>query len=120
MVTTDDIRRWAIALPEVEESSHFRFHVPVFSVRGRTFLGMGRDETTAVFRVAEDRADEEAAADPGRCESVRRADARRSFLGLSVRLDGVPADRIAALVTEAWRTQAPKRLVTAYDATPDG
>lgn len=117
MTTTDDIRRWATALPEVEESSHFRFHVPVFTVRGRTFLGMGRDETTAVFGVAEDRAAEEAAADPEHCESVRRPDARRSFLGLQVRLAGVPAERLTALVTEAWRHQAPTRLVAQHDRT---
>lgn len=43
MTTTDDIRRWAMALPEVEETSHFRFHVPVFKIRGRTFLGLGKD-----------------------------------------------------------------------------
>ena len=41
MTTTDDIRRWAMALPEVEETSHFRFHLPVFKIRGRTFLGPG-------------------------------------------------------------------------------
>jgi hypothetical protein len=40
MSISDDICRWAIALPEVEETSHFRFHVPAFKVRGRTFLGM--------------------------------------------------------------------------------
>ncbi|GAA4213355.1 MmcQ/YjbR family DNA-binding protein [Actinocatenispora rupis] len=115
MSGTDDVRQWATALPEVEESSHFRFHVPVFKVRGRTFLGMGRDGTTAVFCIAEERAAEEAAADPGRCTPQRRPDARRSFLGLEVRLDGLPAERLAALVTEAWRQQAPKRLVAEYD-----
>ncbi len=43
MTTTDDIRRWAMALPEGEETSHFHFHVPVFKIRGRTFLGLGKD-----------------------------------------------------------------------------
>jgi hypothetical protein len=44
VVTTEDIRRWAMALPEVEETSHFRFHVPLWKVRGqdarRSFLGL--------------------------------------------------------------------------------
>ncbi|GAA2757394.1 hypothetical protein [Actinopolymorpha rutila] len=53
MTSTNDIRRWATAFPEVEETERFRFHVPVFEVRGRTFVGMGQDATTAVFRVAE-------------------------------------------------------------------
>ncbi|WP_182897339.1 MmcQ/YjbR family DNA-binding protein [Microbispora sp. H10830] len=115
MTTTDDIRRWATALPEVEEVSHFRFHVPVFKVRGRTFLGMGRDETTAVFCVAEQQAADAAQADPSAYESVRRPDARKSFLGLQVELGRVTAERVRSLVEEAWRQQAPKRLAAEYD-----
>lgn len=103
-----------MALPEVEETSHFRFRVPVFKVRGRTFLGMGRDETTAVFCVGESAADEAATADPAGFEAVRRRDARRSFLGLQVRLDAVSAQRVHDLVEAAWREQAPKRLVSEY------
>jgi len=64
VTATDDIRRWAMALPEVEETSHFRFHVPVWKVGGRTFLGMGKDETTAVFCISEQEAGDAAAAEP--------------------------------------------------------
>lgn len=113
--TTDDIRRWAMALPEVEELSHFRFHVPVFKVRGRTFLGMGADEQTAVFCISEQEADTAAAADPATCEAVRRRDARKSFLGLQVQLGGVADERMKCLVEDAWRQQAPKRLVAERD-----
>jgi hypothetical protein len=70
MTTTDDIRRWAMALPEVEETSHFRFHVPVFKIRGRTFLGLGQDQTTAVFCVSEQEADQ--AAEDWQQVAVRR------------------------------------------------
>lgn len=115
MATTDDIRRWAMALPEVEETSHFRFHVPVFKVHGRTFLGLGQDETTAVFCVSEPQADQAAAADPGTCQAVRRGDARRSFLGLQVELASVPAERLQRLVDQAWHEQAPKKLAAAHD-----
>jgi hypothetical protein len=113
--TTEDIRRWAVALPEVEETSHGRFHVPVFKVRGRTFVGMGRDETTAVFCISEQQAGHAAAADPGACEAVRRQDARRSFLGLQVDLGGLPPTRIQCLVEEAWRQQAPRKLAAERD-----
>lgn len=115
MTTTEDIRRWATALPEVTETSHFRFHVPVFQVRGRTFAGLGKGETTAVLRVAEDRATEAATAEPDVYAAVRRQDARRSFLGLQVDLARVPADRVRELVRAAWREQAPKRLVAEHD-----
>jgi hypothetical protein len=43
---------------------------------------MGNDETTAVFRVSEQEADDAAAADRAMYAAVRRRDASRSFLGL--------------------------------------
>jgi hypothetical protein len=76
---------------------------------------MGRDETTAVFCIGEQHADNAAQPDPATCEAVRRRDARRSFLGLQVELGEVSTARIRNLVEEAWRQQAPKRLVAEYD-----
>jgi hypothetical protein len=113
MTITEEIRRWAMTLPEVEATSHFRFHVPVFKVQGRTFLGLGMDETTAVFCISEQQADHAAAADPAACVAVRRSDARRSFLGLQVDLGSLSAERIRCLVEEAWRQQAPRKLAAA-------
>ena len=112
--TTEKIRRWATALPEVTEKQHHLFKVPVWQVRGRTFLGMGRDESTAVFCIPEESANAAAAADPEHAAAVRRKDARRSFLGLEVHLAGVSTKRAEALVREAWATQAPKRLVNEH------
>lgn len=114
MATTDQIRAWATAFPEVTEKQHFRFKVPLWQVRGTTFLGMGRDETTAVFCVSEESAQAAATADPEHATAVRRSDARRSFLGLEVQLAGVPDDLLEALVWEAWAAQAPKRLVAEH------
>ena len=113
-MTTDQIRTLAMGLPEVTEKQHFRFKVPIWQVRGKTFLGMGRDETTAVFCITEQSADDAAAAAPEQAVAVRRMDARRSFLGLEVESAGLPADRIEGLVTEAWANKAPKRLVTEH------
>lgn len=104
-----------MALPEVEETSHFRFHVPVWKVRGKTFLGVGKDETTAVFCISEQEADEVAAANPASYEAVRRQDARRSFLGLQAGLSGISPGRAKDLVEMAWRHQAPQRLAADYD-----
>lgn len=118
MTTTDQIRALATALPEVTEKQHFRFKVPLWQVRGRTFLGMGRDETTAVFCISEESANAAAAADPEHAAAVRRMNAQRSFLGLEVRLAGVPPERVEALVREAWVAQAPKTLVKHYMGRP--
>jgi hypothetical protein len=115
MTTTDDLRLWATALPEVREKQHFHFKVPLWQVRGRTFLGLGRDQTTAIFCITEESANSAAAKHPDHATAVRRGDARRSFLGLEVRLDGVPAEWVAALVREAWASQAPGHLVERED-----
>jgi hypothetical protein len=114
LITTDDIRRWATSLPEVEETSHFRFGVPQFKVRGKTFTGLGKDATTAVFCVSEQEAESATAADPATCQPLRRMDARRSFLGLQIQLGNVSKARVRGLVEDAWRHQAPKRLVDEY------
>jgi hypothetical protein len=111
VISTSQIRAWATALPEVTEKQHFRFKVPVWQVRGKTFLGMGRDETSAVFCITEESANAAAAADPEHAAAVRRMDARRSFLGLELQLAAVPAKRVEALVLEAWIAHAPKTLI---------
>jgi hypothetical protein len=116
VITTIDIRRWATALPEVQETSHFRFQTPIYKVRGKTFVGMGRDEATAVFCISEEQAARAAESDPASCAAVRRMDARRSFLGLEVRLGpATNVSQIRQLVVDAWRHQAPKRLVAEFD-----
>ncbi|HWD06314.1 MAG TPA: MmcQ/YjbR family DNA-binding protein [Amycolatopsis sp.] len=117
-VTTAKIREWATALPEVTEKQHHLFKVPVWQVRGRTFLGMGRDESTAVFCIPEESANAAAAADPANAAAVRRQNAQRSFLGLEVRLAEVPAERLEAWVREAWATQAPKTVVKQHEQAP--
>lgn len=111
---TSQIRAWAMALPEVTEKRHHRFGVPVWQVRGRTFAGMGRDEATVVVCITEESAAAAAAADPGHAAAVRRMDARRSFLGLEVRLAGTAPERVEALVREAWTARAPKTLAAKY------
>ncbi len=42
------------------------------------------------------------------------------YPAILVRLDRVPVDELDEVVTEAWLTQAPKRLANAYLAERDG
>lgn len=124
-----------MALPEVEELSHFRFHVPVFKVRGRTFLGMGADEQTAVFCIDEQDADRAAAADPTTCEAVRRRDARErafsacrcssgalptSALSVSSRTPGVRRRRNSWLPSATGAPQRHRRSLVSGDPSSGG
>jgi hypothetical protein len=118
--TTDDFRAWATALPEVTEKRHFRFKEPVWQVRGKTFLGMGRDGRTVVFCVTEESANARATADPAHAKAVRRTDAKRSFLGLEVQLEGASPELLQALVRQAWLAQAPKTLAKQHTSVSRG
>ncbi|MEV0842606.1 MmcQ/YjbR family DNA-binding protein [Actinocatenispora sera] len=115
MTGTAELRAWALALPEVTETVHGRFGTPKWSVHGRTFLGLGRDETTVVCCLSEEAAGRAVAVDPDHATVVRRQDARRSFLGIEVTLAGVAPDRLRDWVRQAWAAQAPKRLATRYE-----
>jgi hypothetical protein len=115
VITGDVLRRCAAALPEVEEFTYFRFGVPLWKVRGKTFAGLGSGATTAVFCVSPDEAAAAAADDPATYEVVHRSDARRSFLGLSVQSAAVSEERVRELIEHAWRHKAPRRLVLTHD-----
>lgn len=100
-----------MALPEVTEKQHHAFKAPKWQARGNTFLGIGRDETTAVFWVTK----ETATPLPRLIHSVPPPygagthDAASS--GLEVHLADVPPERIEALIRE-WVAHTPKTLVT--------
>ncbi|MGP3948740.1 MmcQ/YjbR family DNA-binding protein [Streptomyces sp. 7N604] len=105
-----------MALPEVEETTHFR--LPSFKVRGRPFVGMEKGDTTVIVAVAQAEAQAAAAEDAEVYQEVWRAGGPhgRIFVGLRVDLGGgVSAERLRELTELTWRHKAPKRLVTAYD-----
>lgn len=116
MITVDEIRGYATALPEVEEFTHFRFRVPGFRVDGAAFAGMDKGEATAVFSVDLKEASGAVAKDPATYREVWRPGATTSFVGLRVELAKVSKARVRELVEHAWRNKAPQRLVTVYDA----
>ncbi len=115
MITLATIREIALALPEVEEASHFG--LPSFKVRGKPFAGVEKGERTAVFSVSQDEAARLAADDPESREEVwRTAGPKRIFVGLRVDLSTVSSRVVRELSELAWRNKAPKRVVAAYDA----
>lgn len=114
MITLDDIRRYATAFPEVEETTHFR--LPTFKVKGKPFAGVEKGGRTAVVSVGQEEAAAAVAADPETFEEVWRKAATQIFVGLRVELARVSPERLQELVEQAWRNKAPKRVIAAYDA----
>ena len=114
-VTADDLRRLFLALPGVQESTH---HGTMSFVVGKRFLGRIRDEGT-VFALP---------CDPGERdflievepETFFITDHYRGYAYVLVRLAATDPDRLAPLVTRAWRAAAPKRMVAAFDRAAAG
>jgi hypothetical protein len=110
----DDVRRLALALPEVEESAaEFGF-----SVAGKGFVWLWRERVdpkkkkvpnpeVVVLRVA-DLGEKEAliASVPG----VFTEPHYNGYKAVLVRLPEVALDDLAELVTDSWRTMAPGAL----------
>lgn len=113
----DALRRLCLALPEATERlSHGE---PTWFVRGRTTF------VTYADHHHDDRLAFWCAAPPGAQQALVETAPERYFVppyvggrgGLGVWLDGpVDWDEIADLVTDAYRTVAPKRLVAQLDA----
>lgn len=106
------VRRLALALPQVEEKSHFE--KPDFRVRNRIFASLP-DDGQAVIKLTRDQQEMLAASEPGIFQPVNGGWGRQGW----TRVILAAADELtlrSALVT-AWRNVAPVTLRKAFDAS---
>jgi len=125
VATQDDVRRIALALPDTTEGEdRFAFSVRKGAEqRGFAWVWMERvdpkrprvpNPDVLTVRVADD--DEKQAliaAAPDRFFTEHHYNGIHAVL---VRLPAVDLDELEELLTDAWRTQAPKALVRDFDA----
>ena len=106
----DDVRRLALALPEVAEHDHHGR--PSFRVRGRILATLWPEDGDAVLRL--DPAEQAAlfALDPRTFEPARWG----AVAWTRVHLAHVDPVELGELVQDAWRGVAPRALVRAFDA----
>ena len=125
MATQDDVRRIALALPATtEDDGSFRFLV---GGKGFVWAWLERIEpkrarvpsTEAVgIRIAHDFEKESLIEmDPAAFFTEPHYD---GFPAILVRLDAVDMAMLEKLIGDAWRIQAPKRLVKELDARESG
>ncbi|MBD0688675.1 MmcQ/YjbR family DNA-binding protein [Streptomyces sp. CBMA123] len=111
MVTFDEFRAMALALPEAAQEP--TWGIETLRVRGKVFaMGSPEGDSITLKASREDQA-ELIAAEP-EVFSFARYVGRHGWV--SVRLDLVDPAELDDLVTEAWRRTAPKRLVAGFDA----
>ncbi|MEU6232456.1 MmcQ/YjbR family DNA-binding protein [Kitasatospora sp. NPDC047058] len=114
MVTFDEFRALALALPEAEQQP--TWEIETLRVREKIFaMGSPDGGTVSVKASREDQA-ELIAADP-EVFSYPKYVGRHGWVG--VRLDLVDREELQGLLAEAWRRAAPRRLVREFDAGTD-
>jgi hypothetical protein len=114
-VTLATVRRLALAFPGVEEG--LSYGTPGFRVRGKFLARMWEDGEILVIKCGDDERDFRMKADP---ETFFVTDHYRGYPTVLVHLSRVREADLQAVLEEAWRRQAPKRLVKAYDQQPSG
>jgi hypothetical protein len=111
MITFDGVRALAFALPETEEG--LSYGTPAFRVKGKLFARLRDDEELLVVKVGFGEREALMAEDPVTFSITPHYQNAPMVL---VRLATVDPEHLRELLTEAWRSVAPKRLVAAFDA----
>ena len=124
MATQEDVRRIALALPETSEGDgQFSFSVRnKDKQKGFVWVWMERPEPKKA-RVPNPEVLAVRVADQEVKELLLEADPEKYFTephyngfpAVLVRLPKVGVDELELLISEAWRCQAPRTLVAAYD-----
>ena len=105
MLTEDDVRRLALALPEAAEAPHHG--IPSFRVRGKIFATL-RDPGYLNVMIAPELVDGTVAENPDCCEPLLWG---KNVRGVRVRLGVADAELVNELLTDSWRGKAPKALL---------
>jgi hypothetical protein len=109
-ITLAALRRIALALPGVEEG--LSYGTPGFMVRGRFLARLWEDGETLVVKCGDDERDFRMKANP---KTFFVTDHYRGYPTVLVRLPRVTREDLKEVLEEAWRRQAPRRLVAEYD-----
>jgi len=111
MATTEsDVRAIALALPETEERPSYG--TPGFRVKDRLFARIREPGVLLVWCADEAEKDFLIRAEPEKFFTIPHYDGYPSVL---VRLAAVGREELTELLTDAWRTRAPKRVLARLD-----
>lgn len=110
MVTVDDVRRIARALPRTEEAL-VRDRVK-FRVGRIVYLALSRDEMLLGFAFPRAERAGLVAAEPAKFLMPEPADERYNWV--RVRLAAIDEPELREIVVEAWRMVVPKRVAAAH------
>jgi hypothetical protein len=109
LVTLEQIRAWAMALPEVEEGPPVRAarRIAAFKVAGKSFVGVETGGTAMTVSLSEPEAEELLVDRPDVFAAVRR---NGMLLGVRVDLGRIGEAEVRQLIEHSWVHSAPRRL----------
>ena len=121
MADADDVRRLALALPQVEEIDSDGFD---FRVGGRGFVWSYPERQPGQRRVIRTDIAVLFVGDEAEKQALLLGEPARFFTTpgydgwplVMLRLAGVDVGRLSELITDAWRMRAPRELAAAFDA----
>ena len=113
MPTWEDVLAAGLRLPEVEESTWFG--TPSLKVRGKSFCRLRTDPDALVLRVVD--MHEREALLQGQPDAFFSTPHYDGWPYVLVRPEQVDPVELRELIEEAWRVQAPKRVVKEFDAS---
>ncbi|WP_031168773.1 MmcQ/YjbR family DNA-binding protein [Streptosporangium roseum] len=114
MITGDDVRRVAMALPRTEERI-VRDRV-TFRVGRIVYAAISPDETSMGFAFPKEERAALIAAEPGKFHLPRPSDERYNWV--RVWLGAIDGPEARELVEEAWRMVVPRRVAAAHFGEP--
>ena len=109
-LTWETVRSIARGFPGTEEGTSYG--TPAFKVAGKLFVRLREEGDIIVVRIDEADRTMRMQADP---KAFFITDHYAPYPWMLVRLSAVSRDDLADLLLDAWRLQAPKRLLAAYD-----
>jgi hypothetical protein len=112
-VSYEQVRDWVLALPGGAEVMVAEWGHPTLRVGDKMFASGAPDSPTVTVKASKEEQAELIAADP---ETYSIAPYVGRFGWVQVQLSRADADELRALVVDAWRRTAPKKLVKSYDA----
>jgi hypothetical protein len=112
-VTFATVRRIALSFPGVEEG--LSYGTPGFRVRGRFLARLWEDGETLVVKCGDDERDYRMKAEPGTFYLTQHY---RGYPTVLVHLSRVKEKDLREVMEQAWRLNAPRRLVAGFGRRP--
>ncbi|NRF72469.1 MmcQ/YjbR family DNA-binding protein [Aquincola sp. S2] len=106
------VRRHALSLPEVTEAPHFQYSS--FRVRGKIFVTVPPDEEHIHVFVPEQEREIALALEP---ECLEKLHWGGKVVGLRVLLNQAKPAQVNRLISQAWASKAPKKLVAVAESS---